>query len=283
MVNPPQVSVYMATKNRAALLCRAIDSVLAQDFTNYELVIVDDGSTDNTPEVLQSYQCRHPHINCLRNDHSQGAATARNQAIALAKGHFITGLDDDDQFSKDRLNILLNAYHDRYSLVCTSVIWDWGNRSKVADASNKIFTFTDQLDYNHATSQVLVRRDRFLAIGGFDQNMDARIDYDAWTRLTEQFGPAKRIDNPCYILGREPGVKRITNSQKNITGNQQFLSKHRSKMTRRNIVNQEFWDLYARNSPIGFTSLIRQLNAGYMGLKLKYYLKCKINWLLQKY
>lgn len=274
------ISVYMPSKNRGPLLKRAIDSVMAQDYENFELVVVDDGSTDDTAQVLQAYRQKYQNFRFFRNEQSLGVAGARNLAIENARGEFITGLDDDDWFLPHRLSSLMAAYDDKYAFVCSGAVWDWGHRQKVADNKAMIFSLKQQLSYNHATSQVLVKRERMLAIGGFDSNLVARLDYDAWTCLMEKYGDAKRINAATYVLSRDEGVERITTSERNIKGNHQFFEKHRDKMTWANRVNQEFWDIYARQSAFGPWLLCRQLLAGLMMFKLRYFVRINFlpNW-----
>jgi glycosyltransferase involved in cell wall biosynthesis len=89
----PKVSVYIPTKNRPVMLKRAIDSVLAQDYPNVEVVVSDDGSTDNTPEFMDDYCKQYNNIIYLRSETSHGACHARNKAILASTGEFITGLD----------------------------------------------------------------------------------------------------------------------------------------------------------------------------------------------
>lgn len=276
----PLISVYMPSKNRGPLLARAIDSVLAQDYPHFELVIVDDGSTDDTPALLQSYQDQHPNIRCYRNEQSLGAAAARNLAIEHCRGQLVTGLDDDDRFCVNRLSSLLAVYDDRYAFVCSSIVWDFGDRQKVADSKAMVFTLQQQLSYNHATSQILVKRERLLAIGGFDTALKARIDYDGWTRLMTRYGEAKRISEPSYILSRDKGVERITTGARHFEGNQQFLDKHRHLMDPNNLANQLFWQMYLQKQPFGIKALWQQLRAGYVLIKIKYFIRINFfpNW-----
>ena len=95
--NQPLVSVIIPTKNRADLLKRAIDSVLEQTWQNYEIVVVDDASDDDTPNLLAELSKDHP-IKVITNEVSNGAAACRNIAINQAEGEYIAGLDDDDFF-----------------------------------------------------------------------------------------------------------------------------------------------------------------------------------------
>ena len=274
----PLISVYMPTKNRCELARRAIESVMVQDYPNFELVVVDDGSTDDTPSMLVEFSKTFRHFRFVRNEQSQGAAGARNLALEHCRGELVTGLDDDDWFKPERLSIMQQAYHDDYAFICTGVIWDFGmvngvHKTKKADHRAKVFGLAEQLSYNHATTQILVAKERLLAIGGFDTRLVARIDYDGWTRLIEHYGPAKRISDTSYVLSREDGVARITNSERNIEGNRQFFAKHQHLMNRANRLNQQFWDIYARNEKLSIWRLFNQLTAGLWWIKVKYYLR----------
>ena len=97
----PKVSVIIATYNRAALLPRAVNSVLSQIYSDYEIIIVDDCSSDKTQEVIQEFT--DPRIRSIRHKTNQGAAAARNTGIAHARGKYIAFLDDDDECTPNRL------------------------------------------------------------------------------------------------------------------------------------------------------------------------------------
>jgi glycosyltransferase involved in cell wall biosynthesis len=88
----PLVSVIIPTYNRGWIVQEAVDSVLAQDFSDYELIVVDDGSDDNTPEILKAYGRQ---ITILHQP-NKGVSAARNRGIAAAAGRFIAFLDSDD-------------------------------------------------------------------------------------------------------------------------------------------------------------------------------------------
>ena len=94
------VSIIMPSYNTAPYIAESINSVVAQTYTDWELIIVDDASTDNTDEVVAS--C-HPRIRYLKNDHNRGAAYSRNRALREAKGKWIAFLDSDDVWTPDKL------------------------------------------------------------------------------------------------------------------------------------------------------------------------------------
>src|SRR5665213_2273603 len=93
-------SILMPVYNREKYVCQAIDSVLAQTFTSYELIVVDDGSTDGTPELLKSYGNR---IQLIRQQ-NRGPEVARNTGAAVAQGEYVALLDDDDFLSPTALD-----------------------------------------------------------------------------------------------------------------------------------------------------------------------------------
>jgi teichuronic acid biosynthesis glycosyltransferase TuaG len=118
----PTVSVVMPTYNSAVFLKDAIDSVLSQTFKDWELIIVDDASTDDTTEVLSSYQ--HPQISIHKNEKNLGVSESRNFAIKLAKGEWIAFLDSDDVWHPEKLQRQLDHMaKENSNFSCTNVAW----------------------------------------------------------------------------------------------------------------------------------------------------------------
>ncbi len=99
----PLVSVIVPTYNREKLIPQAIDSVLAQTYKNWELIIVDDRSTDGTKELVKKYIEKDNRIKYILNTHNQGPSGARNQGLEIAKGEYIAFLDSDDVWRKNHL------------------------------------------------------------------------------------------------------------------------------------------------------------------------------------
>lgn len=109
----PEVSIVMPAFNAAGTLKEAVDSVLAQGFTDWELIIVNDKSTDNTAALASDYANRDPRIQLLDKSINQGPSVARNDAIEMARGRWIALLDSDDMFDSSRLLKLLDVANDR--------------------------------------------------------------------------------------------------------------------------------------------------------------------------
>jgi glycosyltransferase involved in cell wall biosynthesis len=102
---PPTVSVVVTTYNRAWLLPRALESVWAQEFTDFELIVVDDGSTDETAQLMTAYA--DSTVTYCRLPHNSGLSVARNQGIRLAHGDYVAFLDDDDWYPPDFLAVVV--------------------------------------------------------------------------------------------------------------------------------------------------------------------------------
>jgi glycosyltransferase involved in cell wall biosynthesis len=99
----PRLSVIMAVHNEERFLAEAVESVLAQSFTDFELIISDDGSTDTTPELARSFAVRDERVRVLRGEHNQGKPFALNRALKVRRGELIAWLDGDDVMLPDKL------------------------------------------------------------------------------------------------------------------------------------------------------------------------------------
>jgi glycosyltransferase involved in cell wall biosynthesis len=276
LAHQPLVSVYIPTKNRLNLLNIAINSVLAQDYPNTEIVIVDDGSTDNTPKLLEQLAQKHENIKFFRFEQSQGACSARNWAIKNANGEFVTGLDDDDHFLPNRISSLINNYNDEYAFICSSCIWDFGKRKRIIDNTNCDINLEQQLSYNEATNQILVKRERVLSVGGFDTSFVSCQDYDLWTRLIIKYGNARRINVASYVINDNGTSERMINSKNGTVGYTQFRNKHQHLMTKANLANQRFMQTRRLKQPLTINEMIKQIGTGHLKSKLRYFLSSNL-------
>ena len=230
MNSQPLVSAIITTKNRAELLPRAIESVLNQTYQNLEIIVVDDGSTDQTPSVISGYQKKHSII-LIRNEQSVGACRARNQGIEQAQGEFVAGLDDDDEWHTERISILLKNYDDSFACITSNDRLITSNRSVIWRKKKKV-TLDDLLYSNCVGNQVLAKKQRILDSGGFDESLRAAQDYDLWIRLCERFGPIKVVQKPLQNIYSEKSADRITNPKSQLHGYLSVYKKHKSKMSR---------------------------------------------------
>lgn len=195
-----EVSVVIPTRDRWPLLSRALASVFAQRGVAYEVVVVDDGSSDRTPVELARVAGERTHV--IRFDPSRGVAQARNRAIAESAGEWIAFLDDDDLWAPDKLRRQLEHGLDPgVALVYSgaAVIDEEGflkrwNRVAADEELSSRLLLSNVIG---SPSGVVVRADAVRAAGGFDEQLAVLADWDLWLRLFEQ-GRVRGVDAYLY-------------------------------------------------------------------------------------
>jgi glycosyltransferase involved in cell wall biosynthesis len=195
--HPEMVSIVLPTYNRSRLVCRAVDSVLAQSYGAFELIVVDDGSTDATENRLESYGNR---ITVIKQP-NRGVSAARNAGIEAASGQFIALLDSDDVWLPRKLERQIAFFKAcPGAAICqTEEIWirngvrvNPGKRHK--KHSGMIFEKTLPLCLV-SPSAVMLRKSLFEKVGLFDESLPACEDYDLWLRISWKY-PVHLIETP---------------------------------------------------------------------------------------
>jgi glycosyltransferase involved in cell wall biosynthesis len=199
-INPPLVSIIIPTFNRAWSIHRAIDSVLDQNYKNFELIVVDDGSTDATPTILSGYREAIKRI----NQRNSGVSAARNRGIAEASGRLITFLDSDDYWLPQKLSTQVDffASHPDAVICQTEEIWIKNSRrmnpkKRHQKPSGMMFSQSLHLCLI-SPSAVMIRKELFDEAGVFDETLPACEDYDLWLRVTCRY-PVHLIDTPLIV------------------------------------------------------------------------------------
>jgi GT2 family glycosyltransferase len=201
-VTTPTIAVVIAAFEAADIIATAIDSVLAQSVRPEEIVVADDGSTDDLAGVLARFG---PAVRLVRIEHG-GEARARNAAIAAATAEFVAVLDADDRFAPGRLAAVTRVLVERpdLDLVTTDAVLELdgrivgtvyheGHRFEVADQRSAI------LDRNFVFGQVVVRRSRMQELGGYDETITHTTDWECWIRLVLAGGRLGCIDAPLGV------------------------------------------------------------------------------------
>ncbi len=191
----PCVCVVIPTYNRAFLLKRALDSVLKQTRPADEVIVVDDGSTDDTVSMLKSM---YPEINLIQQ-YNSGVSKARNTGILAARHEWIALLDSDDTWHKDKLERQITALESspEYLICHSDEIWIRNGRQinqmdKHKKAGGRIFQHCLPL-CAISPSAVMIHRSLFEEIGLFDETLPACEDYDLWLRICSRY-PVLYID-----------------------------------------------------------------------------------------
>ncbi|PCI28961.1 hypothetical protein COB52_03030 [Candidatus Kaiserbacteria bacterium] len=275
MENGVCVGVYLPTKNRVDLLKKAVDSVLNQTYQNFKLLIVDDGSTDETAEYLNSIE--DPRVSFIRNDVSEKACKARNRAIRALDTELVTGLDDDDVFLPNRLEELIKAYDPKFAFVCSGYFWDYGVYKKSLFSKTKVISLSDALDLNQCSNQILVERKRLLEVGGFDPDLTALQDHDLWVRLIAKYGSAFRIGKELYIVNDDQELERISSVENKLKAIDVFEQKHSQIMSKRNRENFAFYRKKIAGEKISLFELFNSTQYGLLSLKFRHALTQNLN------
>jgi glycosyltransferase involved in cell wall biosynthesis len=199
-IPPPLVSVIIPTFNRAWSINRAVDSVLAQNYPKVELIVVDDGSTDATPDILSTYGKT---IKVIIQQNS-GVSAARNRGLAAASGDLIAFLDSDDYWLPQKLSVQADFFLSRPdALICqTEELWIKNGRrmnpkKKHQKPSGMMFSSSLHLCLI-SPSAVMARKKLFDQVGLFDETLPACEDYDLWLRVTCRY-PVYLIDTPLIV------------------------------------------------------------------------------------
>lgn len=190
----PVVSVVIPTRDRRDLLAAALRGVLEQTGADLEALVVDDGSSDGTAEMVAGL--RHPRVRLLRHDAAVGVSAARNRGIAEASGGWIALLDDDDLWAPDKLALQLEAAEEsgRTWAYAGAVEIDAGGRLLGGAPPPKPEELVARLARRNimpaGSSNVIVRTETLSDVGAFDEGLRHLGDWDLWLRLAKAGMPA---------------------------------------------------------------------------------------------
>ena len=183
----PVVSVIIPTYNRWPMIAEAVESVLEQGYGSFEIIVVDDGSTDGTKERLKKYGSSVLVISRQRS----GVAASRNYGVSVAQGRYLAFLDSDDLWLPQKLTIQTTfmEQHPEVKICQTEEIWIRGGvkvnpKAKHAKPSGDIFRRS--LDFCLVSpSAVMMTRNLLDQFGGFDESFPVCEDYDLWLRIAK--------------------------------------------------------------------------------------------------
>lgn len=210
----PLVSIVMPVFNREDIVARAIESVVAQDFSAWELVVVDDGSTDGTRQVVESIAARDPRVRLVRGDH-RGVSAARNRGIAEARADVLAFLDSDNVWTPHFLSVSHSEIAaGRADLTYAAVELDHGGRRHgylgMSGTREQLISGNSFIDMN----TLMVRASLVARVGAFDESLRRWVDYDLFLRL---FAVTDRVTYLPFIGvrydHRDDALDRITTSE----------------------------------------------------------------------
>jgi len=207
-MSQPKVSIIIPTYNYGRYIQKAIDSVLAQTFQDFEIIVVDDGSIDNTREIIE---CQYKDkVRYFYQEH-KGAPAARNRGIEESKGEYLVFLDADDYFLPENLEkkIKFLDTHPKYG-------WVYSDGYFIDETTQKKERASVRLGYNKLgvkagnilrellikpiipTLAVMIRKECLEKVGDFDERLPCLQDYDLWIRVASLYSVGY-IDEPLYV------------------------------------------------------------------------------------
>jgi glycosyltransferase involved in cell wall biosynthesis len=209
MKNNPKVSIVIPCYNRKLYLGLAIQSVLNQTFTDFELIIVDDGSTDNSLQIAQQFAASDTRIKVLTSKQNQGEAQALKKGFDTAQGNFVGQVDSDDLLEPEALELTVQALEGDPGLgiVYTNYIDidEDGNKVRVGMRCSIPYSAERLLTKMMVFHFTLIRRSVYQSVGGFNPKFDPVQDYDLLLRLSE-VTRISRIPEFLYLHRIHPGM-----------------------------------------------------------------------------
>lgn len=224
-----EVSVIIPTYNRGWIIKESIDSVFSQTFDAFELIVVDDGSDDNTSEILDSYGNK---LRIIRQA-NQGVSAARNRGIIASSGEFIALLDSDDLWLPEKLDRQMSFFRNNPdAVICqTQEIWIRnGKRVNPCKHHKKLSGMIFEPSLNLclvSPSAVMFKRELMDMVGFFDERFPACEDYDLWLRVSLAY--------PVYLIDEALIIKRGGHSDQ--LSRNPMLDKYRIKAIKK-LLNQ---------------------------------------------
>lgn len=246
------VSVVIPTHNREKLLCRALESALKQTYRNIEVIVVSDGSEDNTDDVMKTYMSQYDGLKYIAYSPARGGNYARNTGIKSAKGEYVAFLDDDDEWHEDKIQkqIEMIVNDPELGLICTAM-------NSIDDASGRCSVFTPNAQRDSSvgilksnligsTTTVLVRHELLDAVDYFDENLKAMQDYDLWIRLC-QITKVGVVTTPCVEYHNLVSNKQISWDYEKYVSSSDYIFEKYKELRSSKLTQEEIKGILVRN------------------------------------
>jgi len=268
-----KVSIVIPTYNREDTIGRAIESALKQTYEQFEIIVVDDGSTDETPEIVKQYN--DDRIRYVRYTPNEGQNHARNVGLQNAQGEYISYLDSDDKFLPRHLEVAvknLEQLPDEFAGVVTGHRDDLGEEVVEKEVYDGRVVYEDLINDMYAKigglSLLTFRRGILDTIGYHDENVTKCTDLDFYLQILGEYNLFGINETLCYRYKQEDSVS--INAKNIVDGEQVIINKYSDKLTKFNISKRRY------NKAIAHTEL------GEMGNARRDFFKCILDYPYRK-
>lgn len=234
-----KISIITPTYNREILVQNTIDSIRRQTYTDWELVVVDDGSTDNTEQVMQKYSSD-PRIRYVKKQNS-GQASSLNVGVSHVTSEFIVFLDSDDEAYENWLEVVNKELKEDIGILSIGAVRKLLDGTMVKELPYDFHLLGQKMKIKFTCGSFFIRRDLFNAIGGYDASLKAGIQTDLAFRLVAYLKDKSlkviSMDECLVQVNIHPGPRIRTNYEKVGQGGIQFLKKHSKLISKSEIAN----------------------------------------------
>lgn len=246
----PLVSVIIPAYNAHGSIAATLDSVLQQTLPDFEIIVSDDGSADQTSAVVSEYRSRDPRISYLWHE-NRGASHAKNFAVRHARGEYLTFLDADDALAPTALEKMVHEVRARGALWCwVDIAKKIGTRTEVRHTTAPVSDLSLAiLIEDFVLRSPFYARSAFLSVGMYDETLPVREDWDVNIRMLRSQKPFAHIREPLYIYTQTENSLMTSNPARILLSTERVLGKHHKLIADSGdrvvsrIYAQSMWDL----------------------------------------
>jgi glycosyltransferase involved in cell wall biosynthesis len=231
----PAISIIIPTYNREMLITKALDSIFAQTFSDYEILIVDDASTDRTKDIID--QINSSKIKYFRLEKNSGQCIARNYGIKRAAGKYIAFLDSDDEWLPEKLSSQMECFErgsSELGAVYGYLYQKYVTFNKMSLVEGNYFRGNIHDKFLEGfcpptPSLFLVKKDALESVNYFDEHLLTFVDLDLWIRVSEKYS-FDYVEKPVIIKYEQIGEQYVNNFVKRYKGFKLFMNKWQNEI-----------------------------------------------------
>ena len=235
---PGLVSAIIPSYNRADLVGRAIQSALNQTYQHFEIIVVDDGSTDDTEEIVKGFS--DPRIHYLRHEQNKGGSAARNTGIKASIGEYIAFLDSDCEWFPEKLEKQLKIFGEsscKLGAVGAGTTEIRNNTAKIRNFDGEFGDIYKKLlsckaGWPGGTPNIIIKRECFKKVGLFDELLESVQDFDLYIRIAEYYH-FDVVREPLVKVNEDTPDGISSNSEAILMGRKRLLEKYSKKIPQR--------------------------------------------------
>ncbi len=277
------ISIIIPTYNRATIILATLDSIINQEYKDWECIIVDDFSTDSTEDIIMQYTAKDSRFHYLKNERKKGAQGARNTGLHHSKSDWVIFFDSDNLMHPDFLQKLTARTKDNVDVIqCFSSVIDVDSKKQKSTFNWKSYGFIHDELFYHQTyvdfNQSIIRKSKLIEIGGLDEDCPSMQEWDTHIRLSK-IARYTTIEEPLldYFVGGKDAIS--TDTKREVNGRLFILRKYIDEWRKHGIGYKHFVKQIeariARNDDIQFKkSAKKELKQIAWNVNVSFFIDC---------